>query len=46
VHRHPSRYGVDVERRAAQVHAARAGVTPVAPESGFEELLEEWGRSA
>jgi hypothetical protein len=33
-------------RWAAEEQAARASVTPITPEYGFEQLLEEWGRSA
>jgi hypothetical protein len=46
VRRHPSRHSVDGAQWAAEEHAARAPVTPITPEHGFEELLEEWGRSA
>jgi len=46
VRRHPSRHSVEGARRAAEQRAARASVTPITPEYGFEELLEEWGRSA
>jgi hypothetical protein len=46
VHRHPSRHSLEGARWAAAEQAARASVTPITPEHGFEELLEEWGRSA
>jgi hypothetical protein len=46
VHRHPSRHSVDRARREAERRAARASVTPLEPEQRFEDLLEEWGRSA
>jgi hypothetical protein len=46
VRRHPSRHSVEGARRAAAVHAAQASVTPIGPEHRFEDLLEEWGRSA
>jgi hypothetical protein len=46
VQRHPSRRSVEGVRWAAEEQAARASVTPITPEYGFEQLLEEWGRSA
>ncbi len=46
VHRHPSRHSLEGARRAAEVQAAQATVTPIALEYRFEDLLEEWGRSA
>jgi hypothetical protein len=46
VRRHPSGHSVAGARWAAEEQAARASVTSIAPEHGFEELLEEWGRSA
>ena len=46
VHRHPSRHSVEGARRAAAAHAAQAPVSAAESEHGFEELLEEWGRSA
>jgi hypothetical protein len=46
VHRHPSRHSVDRARREAEQRAAHASVTPLEQEQRFEDLLEEWGRSA
>ena len=41
VRRHPSRHSVEGEQREA-----RDAVTTLGPEQPFEDLLEEWGRSA
>jgi hypothetical protein len=46
VRRHPSRHSIDRESRDAERRATRASVTPLEPEQRFEDLLEEWGRSA
>jgi hypothetical protein len=46
VHRHPSRHSVERAHREAERRAARASVTPLELEERFEDLLEEWGRSA
>jgi hypothetical protein len=46
VHRHPSRHSVERAHREAERRAARAPVTPLELEERFEDLLEEWGRSA
>jgi endonuclease III len=46
VHRHPSRHSVVRAHREAERRAARAPVTPLDLEQTFEDLLEEWGRSA
>jgi len=46
VRRHPSRHSVEGARWAVEEQAARASVTPIGCDQGFEELLEEWGRSA
>jgi hypothetical protein len=46
VGRHPSRHSVESGRREAERRAARDAVTPLGSEQPFEDLLEEWGRSA
>jgi hypothetical protein len=46
VHRHPSRHSVERAHREAERRAAGAPVTPLELEERFEDLLEEWGRSA
>ena len=46
VGRHPSRHSVEGARREAEQRAARGAVSPLGDEQPFEDLLEEWGRSA
>jgi hypothetical protein len=46
VHRHPSHLSLERAHREAERRAAGASVTPLEPEQRFEDLLEEWGRSA
>ena len=46
VRRHPSHDSVQGARREADRRAAQEALTPAGPEQPFEDLLEEWGRSA
>jgi hypothetical protein len=46
IRRHPSRHSIDRQSPAVERWGTEASVTPLEPEHCFEDLLEEWGRSA
>jgi hypothetical protein len=46
VRRHPSRHSIDRESPVGERRGTDVSVTPLDPEQRFEDLLEEWGRSA